>query len=143
MVQHAFMHDLLVGFRMIIKYPYLIQMMLLAMLANILFGLMTDSAPVMVIGVYEKTDHFYALLNFAAGVFGVSVIVIFNYLLKHYSIIKMGAIRFLLACLSCILLGFTRNYTGYLFLYALFKASTVYFPYSLEVNVQELSRMTY
>ena len=113
-------HNLTIGFKTILQYPYLMQLMSLAMLINMLFGLMTGSAPVMIAGIYHKTDHYYAILNFSAGMFGVSLIVLFNYLLKYIHITKIGVSTFVLACLSCILLGFTNDYISYVLIYAFF-----------------------
>lgn len=115
-----FLHDMGMGFNIIMKDAYLIQLVLLAMLINILFGLMTGSAPVVVAGIYHKTDHFYAILNLAAGLFGVAVIVLFNFMLKFISIIKIGTYTFLLACFACIATGFTHSYTAYLLVYSFF-----------------------
>lgn len=116
----TFISGMLSGFRTISNYPYLINLVLLAMLINMLFGLMTGSAAVMVIGVYEKSDSYYALLNFLAGVFGIACIISFNYILKYFSIVKVGVITFFLACMSCILLGFAHNFIAYVILYAFF-----------------------
>lgn len=116
----TFVSNLLSGFRTIANYPYLINLVLLAMLINMLFGLMTGSAAVMVIGIYKKSDTYYALLNFVSGIFGISFIISFNYLLKYFSIVKVGTVTFLLACISCILLGFTQNFIIYVILYAFF-----------------------
>ena len=119
-VEIKLLKNLSAGFHTIYKHNYLINLVFLSMIANMLFGLMTGSAPVMVIGIYEKPDRFYALLNLAAGVFGIAVIISFNYLLKYISIIHIGIATFLMSCISCILLGFSHNYYSYLFVYAFF-----------------------
>ncbi len=113
-------HELLLGFNVVKEHSYLIQMILLSMLLNLLFGLMTGSAPAMVVGIFQKSDHFYALLNFSSGLFGAFVIILFNYALKHISILKIGIITFLLACFSCICFGFIHSYLAYVLIYAFF-----------------------
>ena len=112
--------NLLTGFHTIYQHNYLINLVLLAMLINMLFGLMTGAAPVMVVGIYEKPDRFYALLNLTAGIVGGVVIISFNYLLKYISIISIGIATFLMSCTACILLGFSHSFFNYLFIYAFF-----------------------
>lgn len=109
-----------VGFHTIYKHNYLINLVFLSMIANLMFGLMTGSAPVMIVGIYDKPDRFYALLNLAAGVFGVFVIVSVNWLLRYVSIIQVGAITFLMSCITCILLGIFHSFYSYIVLYAFY-----------------------
>ncbi|MBV9576393.1 MAG: MFS transporter [Gammaproteobacteria bacterium] len=115
-----FFHNISVGFNTVLQNTYLFQLVLLAILMNILYGLMLGAAPIMVAGIYHKTDHFYALLNLAAGIGGATMIVLFNYILKFVPIAKIGAYTFFLSCLSCIGLRFTHNYFSYLLVFAFY-----------------------
>lgn len=120
LIKITLIKNFLTGFHIIYKQNYLLSMVFLSMIANMLFGLMTGSAPVMVLGVYAKPDSFYAMLNLTAGIFGVALILSFNYLLRYVSIIHVGIATFVISCVSCILLGFSKSYYSYLFLYAFF-----------------------
>jgi MFS family permease len=115
-----FFKEILTGFHVILEQKYLVNITCLAIMANFLFGLMMGSAPIMVLGVYEKSDQLFALLNFAAGIFGVLFIVIFNYIIKHISIIRIGISSFVMICISCACIGLFHNYYSYLLLYAFF-----------------------
>lgn len=113
-------NNLSIGFKTILNNPYLMQLVLVAMLINMLIGLVIGSAPIIVASIYHKTDHFYAILNLSAGICGTGMIILFNYMVTFLSITKIGIYTFFLVCLSCILLGFTHSYIAYLFIFAFF-----------------------
>ncbi len=121
-VEIKFIQNLKVGFSTIYKSNYLINLVILSMIANMLFGLMTGSAPIMVIGIYGEPDRSYALLNLTAGIFGLVFIISFNHLLKYFNIIQIGISAFIISCACCMLLGISRNYFSYFFIYAVFYA---------------------
>lgn len=114
--------ELIAGFTTIRKDSYLINIVILSIMMNFVFGLMTGAAPVMVLGVYSMSDSYYALLNLGAGMAGVLAILILNMLVKKYSIISMGIVAYIVACFLCIFAGYVHSYSSYLMIYALFYA---------------------
>lgn len=114
--------DFLTGFSIILKNDYLKNIIVLSILMNFTFGLMTGSAPIMVLGIYDMGDKYYALLNLSAGIAGVMVTYLLNVLIKKHSIVSIGVGAYILACILCILIGYSHSYSSYLFLFALFYA---------------------
>lgn len=112
--------DLFEGFVTILKSEYLTNIILLSVMMNFTFGLMTGAAPIMVLGQYSMSDKYYALLNLSAGIAGFFAIYVFNLLIKKHSIVSVGMGAYILTCLLCMSISLANKYTYYLIIYAFF-----------------------
>lgn len=112
--------NMLTGLKVVFSDSYLANLVILSMLYNFLFGLITSSAPIMAVGIFNQTPHFYAVMNILAGIFSIGAIVILNYSIRRFSLVITGLLTFILSALLCLLFTFLNSVWVYLFIYILF-----------------------